>query len=111
MSRQVLKDPAEVSQLAQSLRNCAAVAQFDTDGEEQAWTLAHALGDLEESFRTVVDGLLPKLVRTNDSREVESVLHEIGEEFRHVLYHLHDCRFYGYLLWNKESRTGSGDPG
>lgn len=97
MPEGVLKNPADVKRLAEKLRTSAAVSRFDTAEEEQAWTLAHALSDLEGAFRTLADDLLPRLARTEDVTELEDILHAVGEEFRHVLYHLRDCQFYGYL--------------
>jgi hypothetical protein len=97
MPERVLKNPADVRRLAEKLRTIAAVSRFDTEGEEQAWTLAQALSDLEGAFRTLVDDLLPRVARTDNVTELEDILHAVGEEFRHVLYHLRDCQFYGYL--------------
>lgn len=90
--------PTALKRLAEALSRCPAVTKFDTDQDKEAWTLAHSLVDLEGSFREVIETLIPKLMRALDEpTEVEDVLHEIGEEFRHILYHLRDPRFFRYL--------------
>jgi hypothetical protein len=46
-----------------------------------------------------LDALLPRLL--NDSLEpdeLNEVLLDIGEELRHVLYHIRDPKFFGYLI-------------
>ena len=76
--------------------NC--VAKFDRDCEPEGGVLAHLFSDLEQSFRTFLRELLPKLAAGNLSEEeIHGLLIQIGEEFRHVQYHLKDSRFYGYL--------------
>jgi hypothetical protein len=64
----------------------------------QASTLAHAFLDLEESFRRFVEEYLPALLQRDlTESEVCAMLEDIGEEFRHILYHIRDPRFYRYL--------------
>jgi len=68
-----------------------------------ACILAHTaaglnLGELEESFNKFLHEQLPKL--TNDqtsTSELYDVLLDIGEEFRHIIYHIRDPKFYKYL--------------
>ena len=81
--------------LAAVLSRCTDVTRHEPDGE---WDLAHALLDLEQSFMRFTEELLPKLEKTNlSSDEICDVLHTIGEEFRHVLYHIGDSTYFGYL--------------
>lgn len=89
---------SELKALAERLSRCEHVTRYDTETEKQAWTLAHSLLDLAESFRTVLDEQLPKL-RDEDigCEKIQDVLLEIGEEFRHLLYHIRDPKFYAYL--------------
>jgi hypothetical protein len=94
----VLSEAQAVKQLAQALDRCEVVTRFNTDREREAWTLAHSLADLEKSFVEVSANLLPKLweARGNPSA-VDDLLHDIGEELRHILYHIRDPRFFRYL--------------
>ncbi|MFQ5705687.1 MAG: hypothetical protein ACE5HV_17745 [Acidobacteriota bacterium] len=84
--------------LAERLSKCPAVSRLDTEEEREAWTLAHAFSDLEESFRKFLIEHLPRLSDANlEDSEIEGLLLEIGEELRHVLYHIRDPRFFRYL--------------
>ncbi|HYZ79318.1 MAG TPA: hypothetical protein VE596_18295 [Gaiellaceae bacterium] len=91
----LLADAEARARLARKLADVAAVSKH---GDEEAWTLAHAFGDLEESFLQFLDNLLPRLLADDlTANEIESLLLDVGEEFRHILYHLADPQFYDYL--------------
>jgi hypothetical protein len=98
VNREQLLNPRNMGELANRLEECPAVTRFDEGDNKEAWTLAHAFMDLEESFRKYLDELLPQVVdpTTKEERLVE-VLLDVAEEFRHVLYHLHDPKFFRYM--------------
>ncbi len=49
---------------------------------------------MERSFNQFLESYLPKLVDENLSdQEISDLLVEIGEEFRHVIYHIKDPEF------------------
>ncbi len=97
-SRRILKDPSDVKALAERLSICAQVTRYDSGDDREAWTLAHAFSDLEESFRTFLEDQLPRLTKRDlETSELYGLLHEIGEEWRHILYHIKDPKFYRYL--------------
>jgi|SRR5437588_3364649 len=84
--------------LADRLSKCPEVTKYDVGDEREAGVLAHAFGDLEESFNAFLDHQLPRLMNDEASpAELFDALLEIGEEFRHILYHIHDPKFYRYL--------------
>jgi hypothetical protein len=84
--------------LQRLLDSSPAVSRHNTPEENEAATLSHALLDLEGSFQKVVQELLPKLEKCDiGENEIEDILHAIGEEFRHVLYHIGDPKYYRYL--------------
>lgn len=89
---------SELVKLAKLLEECPEVTRYDTETEKQAWTLAHDLLDLEESCNIFTQRLMPQLNR-GDSTPAEryQVLLEIGEELRHMLYHIRDSRFYEHI--------------
>jgi hypothetical protein len=93
----LLEKPEQIEALAKKLNMSLAVTKFDKPGEPQAWTLAYALSDLERSFILFVDDYLPRLINSpeNDS---EDILLDIGEEIRHILYHIRDLEIYRYLI-------------
>jgi hypothetical protein len=89
---------AELTALAERLNLCEQVTRFDTAAEQQASKLAYNFLDLAESFRTFLNEQLPRI---RDERltcaEIDEVLGDIGEEFRHILWHIHNAEFYAYL--------------
>jgi hypothetical protein len=94
----ILKNVADWERLAERLAKCPEVTRFDTGQEKEASTLAHAFADLEESFRAFLDDQLPRLAQGNlPPSEMCDLLLDIGEEFRHILYHIQDPKFYRYL--------------
>lgn len=88
----------EMKELAERLEICQQVKRYDSAEEKQAWTLAHNLLDLEQSFRTYLDQQFPRLKKEElNPDQMNDLLLEIGEEFRHILYHIRDSAFYAYL--------------
>jgi hypothetical protein len=84
--------------LAQNLRKSEKVNSFDSVEERESETLAHSFLDIEESCRTLLNNLFPKLETTTLSQdEINELLFDIGEELRHILYHINDPKFYDYL--------------
>ncbi len=87
----------DTSRLAQRLGNCSDVRQFDEGRHDEARFLADSFRDLESSFREFLDEKLPKLV-SSEGEDFCGQLYEIGEDFRHIIYHiLEHQRFYRYL--------------
>ncbi len=81
--------------LADRLHTAPVIGRY---GPEEVNTLAHAFSDIEESLRRFLDEQLPKLADASvQGDELEDVLLDIREEFRHVLYHLHDPEFFRLL--------------
>jgi len=85
--------------LIEVLSRCPAMQKHDRPGEPQAATVAHAFLDLEESFRRFVEEHLVSLTASDLSEDqICDKLQDIGEEFRHILYHLRDMQFYRGML-------------
>ncbi len=97
-SDRLLNDMDAWKALAEKLDRLPDVNRYDSADEKEAWTLAHAFSDLEESFRKFLDDQLPRLVNGEPTpAALNDLLTEIGEEFRHILYHIRDPKFFGYL--------------
>ena len=96
--RTLLGDQIIRKALAERLSKCPEVTKYDKGDEKEGGVLAHAFGDLEESFRAFLDEQLPRLMNDQSPpAELVDALLDIGEEFRHILYHIHDPKFYRYL--------------
>lgn len=84
--------------LAKQLERVHQVARYDTADEKQAAKLAFDLLDLADSCRVISDNHLRAL---NDSslppEALHAVLIDIGEELRHILWHIRNSEFYSYL--------------
>ncbi|MCP5468592.1 MAG: hypothetical protein H7A32_04920 [Deltaproteobacteria bacterium] len=84
--------------IADNLRKSAKVNSFNQVEELESDTLAHSFLDIDESCRTLLNDLFPKLESTDLSeKEIDELLFDIGEELRHILYHIKDPKFYNYL--------------
>ena len=82
----------------------------DRYGPEEPETLAHAFSDIEESLRKFLDQQLPKLADSSlQGEQLEDLLLDISEEFRHILYHLHDPEFFRVLEPTHEWLTLSAE--
>jgi hypothetical protein len=96
---QLLMTPQIASRLTERLSKLRSVSQFDKSGEPQAATLAHSFTDLEKSFREFLQVLLPKLLDESlTADQLNDTLLDVGEALRHVLYHIKDPQFFGYLI-------------
>ncbi len=79
--------------LAQRLAASPVLKRFPNPTEE-GQSIAYSLSDLEGSMRVFLDEQLPKLADpTVQGEELEDLILEVREEFRHILYHLHDPEF------------------
>lgn len=94
--RSYLGNAEAVRQLAQKLQQYKCVSKFDDD-ESEADRLAHSLSDLERAFSEILTSLLPELLRAEGDEQVHNALLDIGEELRHILYHINDPEFFSYL--------------
>jgi hypothetical protein len=98
MSKGVLGDARTVVELGRRLAGCSDVTRFNDGQREESEALAYALADIEEALRSILEKHLPKLVDPEaDCSILNASLLDIGEDLRHVLYHVKDSKFYGYL--------------
>lgn len=100
----MLKDPKEINKLAKRLAEVDLIAKHNEGKHIEAWNIAYAFSDLEASFEKFSQDLLRKLLKSNLSDdEIKEVLIEIGEAFRHIIYHIKDSRYF------KEFTKGVGE--
>jgi hypothetical protein len=87
----------ETAALAQKLQVVPQVHALDATDEPGGWGLAYSLMEIDESLSRFRE-LLARVKADNlDAGELHGLLIDIGEELRHVLYHVKDSQFYGYL--------------
>jgi hypothetical protein len=106
----IIATPQDVAHLANRLSRCSEVTRYDAGEYKEAWALAGSFADLEGSFRALLDEQFPKLAQGDLSpSDTYDLLLDIGEEFRHILYHmLEQQKFYKYLV--PEGTEVSGQP-
>jgi hypothetical protein len=74
-------------------------ARRGVNPDEEAWQVATALSDIEESVTRLFGELVPKLLTVSpESDEADSVLNDVGEEYRHILYHIRDTKLFSYIF-------------
>lgn len=104
--RQVLGAPERINALAEKLRKYHAISRFDDRENIEAGSIAHAFSDLEESFLKLLEEHFPRLADTAlTEAEMRGLLQEIGEEFRHILYHISDLKSFSYLVADHETKS------
>lgn len=87
-----------IDTIIDNLKRSRKVNSYDREHEKESETLAHCFIDIEESCKCMLNELFPKLLSSNmNEDEVDEILLDIGEEFRHILYHIKDPKFYKYL--------------
>ncbi len=90
-----------VATIIDNLNKSRKVASYNREKENESETLAHCFLDIEESCKVMITELFPKLLSDNmNEDDIDEIIYDIGEEFRHVLYHIKDSIFYNYLQEN-----------
>jgi hypothetical protein len=65
---------------------------------EEAWEIATGLADIQGSASRLFDELVPSLLRCDpNAPEFSEILHDIGEEYRHIAYHISATKYFGYV--------------
>ena len=101
--KRILESPERTDRLAARLAGLAKVRQYDKREYREGAILANTFAELEESFAKLLEVHLPRLLEEDRSNEqLWETLHEIGEEFRHILYHIKDPMYFRYLPDRKD---------
>lgn len=96
--KRMLEDYTAIKRLAEKLQKYECVSKLDSDDEPEACRLAQSLSDLEQSFQEIINNCLPALLKADNEEAIHDALLDIGEELRHILYHIKDPKFFTYLL-------------
>lgn len=84
---------------AHVLREAHVVDHFDDGDHIEADAIAHALWDMDESFRKLTNEVFPKILDENlTAEQVREILFEVREDLRHAVYHIADCKFLKDIL-------------
>ena len=92
-----MENPKRQKLLIQTLMKSSNVNSLDGEIETEAGNIATSFIDIDESCMKV-SSLIDRLQQNEILKEtIDEILIEIGEVFRHILYHLRDMKFYNYL--------------
>lgn len=95
---------AQVLQLAARLEATTALAEFTArrggaPSAHYAMEVATCIADVARASDRIVRVELPRVLAESVSdEEASDALHAIGEELRHILYHITHTAYYGYLV-------------
>jgi hypothetical protein len=82
-----------------NLARSSKVTSFDGVEELESEVLAHSLVDIGESCNALLNNFLPKLESPSlQEAEIHELLIAIGEELRHIIYHIKEPKFFNYLI-------------
>ena len=90
-----------LTQLLSSVPSVRQLAERDgvPDPGEIASEAADGLLDIQESARVLFADLLPRLESLSpESADLHDLLSDIGEEYRHIYYHIVNTRLFEYLV-------------
>ena len=88
----------KIDRITEILQRCKEVARYNNNKYIEAGYLAYSFNELTESFQKLTEELYPKLDNKKlDSDQIYDILHDIGEEYRHIIYHIFDNKFFKYL--------------
>lgn len=59
--------------------------------KEKLDAFIHSLADIKESTDKIYNEYIPKLLENRSTEELEEVIWDIREEFRHIDYHIKDA--------------------
>lgn len=115
MGARLLESVEAMRALEKRLERCPALARY---GKDEAMSLAYNFAELEQSMQTFLREELPKLLDPSvEGERIDDLLFEIREEFRHILYHIHDPEFFrvvepthDWLVLREEKKASSADP-
>lgn len=104
--KKILQEPNKLKILADRLSKIKEISRFNHENHNESWVIAHSFSGLEHSFNKFLESYLPRLVDENLSdQEVNDLLIEIGEELRHIIYHIRDPDFL--KVYTEEIREGT----
>lgn len=73
------------------------VSELSGDGHDEAESIANLMIDCREAL-IEIDDLLQRFSAKSDLTEedIENLIVECGDQLRHIMYHVGDCRYYSY---------------
>jgi hypothetical protein len=85
--------------LQQAPRVVLATQRRGRGSDDEAMQIATALGDIQESANELFADLVPRLLKADpNSQDAADLLQDIGDAYRHMLYHILDTKMFDYIV-------------
>lgn len=97
MSDNHAREARETVDLARKLEIVPQVARLASADEPGGWRVAYSLMEMDGSMSRIQEVVMRIRSEEVDAEQLHGLLIDIGEELRHVLYHVKDSGFYDYL--------------
>ena len=91
----------KLNAIIKNLEKCQSGTKYSTVEENQADTLANSFLDIEEALNIIRDQIPKFYLNHLDASEVDDLIFDVGEELRHILYHIYSTKVYDYLREDK----------
>lgn len=85
----------EVKELSLKIKNSKVIKKNLPKWKHEADVIAISLLEIKQSFEKIYKDYI---YRFKTERKIDDILLDIGEEFRHVLYHIRDMKYFSYLF-------------
>lgn len=71
--------------------------------KEKLDSFVHSLADIRESTNKIYEKYIPQLLENKNLEELENVIWDIREEFRHIEYHMNDAELTDISIDKKQA--------
>jgi hypothetical protein len=93
-TKRLLQDVGTTIELGKRLaKHSMVIKNSKLSSEEEGQSLAMDFSDIEESLCRYIEEYLPQLITEQDENKINDLLIDIGDEFRHILYHFKGSQF------------------
>ena len=85
---------ADRKSLTEKIYKCRRLVE--SMDREEAGNMAHSFHEMRGSFIKLMEEFFPRFSSpdTDEPQEIRDLLDEIGAELMHILYHIHDQKYY-----------------
>jgi hypothetical protein len=92
-----LEEVEAIKRLANLLEANPRIARLGSGAEPGGWLVANALAHVEESCSAIVARIASLSGKASVSAQDELLI-ELGEDLRHVMYHVRETQLFNYVV-------------
>ncbi len=94
----------KINQLYEKLKLTPSLNRANSHKDKEAYELAITLTDIGDSANEITS-LIEEFSKKENPDDILEKLIEIGEELRHIVYHIRNSKFYDYIMQDDFSQT------